>query len=84
MLLLYGNLCARCCFASKLGFFHLGKFYDAVYSSVNSEVAAHVCARASYFGAASLAYKYFASANFLATKALYAETLTSIVVDVFA
>lgn len=55
----------------------------AINSSVNCEVAAHESARASNFGCTGLADEDFASLDGLATKALDAEALASIVVDVF-
>ena len=51
--------------------------------SMNREVAAHESARASKFRSAGLADENFASLDGLATKALDAEALASIVVDVF-
>ena len=50
---------------------------------MNREVAAHESAWASEFGRASLADEDFAGLYGLATKALDAEALASIVVDVF-
>ena len=50
---------------------------------MNCEVAAHESARASELRCASLADENFASFDSLATKALDAEALASIVVDVF-
>ena len=55
----------------------------AVDSCVNREVAAHESARASNLGCASLADENFTGLDGLATKALDAEALASIVVDVF-
>ena len=55
----------------------------AVDGGMNREIAAHESARASEFGCAGLADEDFASFDSLATKALDAETLASIVVDVF-
>ena len=50
---------------------------------MNREVAAHESARASELRSAGLADENFASFDSLATKALDAEALASIVVDVF-
>ena len=55
----------------------------AVDGCVDSEVAAHESARASELGCTGLADENFASLDGLATKALDAEALASIVVDVF-
>ena len=55
----------------------------AVDSGMNREVTAHESARASDLGCASLADENFAGFDSLATKALDAEALASIVVDVF-
>lgn len=55
----------------------------AIDSSVNREIAAHESARASELRCASLADENFAGFDSLATKALDAEALASIVVDVF-
>ena len=55
----------------------------AIDSGVDREVAAHESARASKFRSAGLADENFASLDGLATKALDAEALASIVVDVF-
>ena len=55
----------------------------AINSSVDREVAAHESAWASKLRSAGLADENFASLDGLATKALDAEALASIVVDVF-
>ena len=55
----------------------------AINGSVDREVAAHESARASELGCTGLADENFASLDGLATKALDAEALASIVVDVF-
>ena len=55
----------------------------AIDGSMNREVAAHESARASELCCASLADENFAGFDSLATKALDAEALASIVVDVF-
>ena len=55
----------------------------AVDGSMNREVTAHECARASNLSCASLANEDFTGLDGLATKALDAEALASIVVDVF-
>lgn len=55
----------------------------AIDSGVDREVAAHESARASNLGCASLANENFTGLDGLATKALDAEALASIVVDVF-
>ena len=52
----------------------------AINRCMNREVTAHERARASDLRSASLANKYFASANRLTTKTLDAEALTSVVV----
>ena len=63
----------------------LGLYKDdlAVDGSMNREIAAHESARASELCCASLADENFAGFDGLATKALDAEALASIVVDVF-
>ncbi len=78
------DCCALFGFAGKFAFFDAAEGDDTVLFSVDGEVAAHVCAVACNLGCASLAYEYFASANFLTTKALYAQSLTGVVVDVLA
>ena len=55
----------------------------AIDGGMNREVAAHESARAGNLGCASLANENFAGFDGLATKALDAEALASIVVDVF-
>ena len=55
----------------------------AVDGSMNREVAAHESARAGNLGSTGLADENFAGLYGLATKALDAEALASIVVDVF-
>ncbi len=55
---------------------------DAFFFSVNREITAKVCARASNFRATSLADEDFACIDFLATKTLDAEARTGVVVDV--
>jgi hypothetical protein len=49
---------------------------------MNSVVFADVGARARYLSAAGLAHKYFACAYVLTAKALNAQTLAGIIVDV--
>ena len=55
----------------------------AIDSSMNREVTAHEGAWASKLGCAGLANENFTGLDGLATKALDAEALASIVVDVF-
>ena len=55
----------------------------AIDSSMNREVTAHEGAWASKLGCAGLANENFTGLDGLATKALNAEALASIVVDVF-
>jgi hypothetical protein len=70
-------------FACEFAFFNLCKFDDTIDGRVNREIAADIGTRASNFGAASLADKNFASADFLATKTFDAKALTGIIMDVF-
>lgn len=69
--------------AGEVAFLGLHEDDFAVDSSMNREVAAHESARASELGCTGLADENFASLDGLATKALDAEALASIVVDVF-
>lgn len=69
--------------AREVAFLGLHEDDLAINSSVDREVAAHESARASELRCASLADENFASFDSLATKALDAEALASIVVDVF-
>ena len=69
--------------AGKMAFLGLNEDNFAINSGMNSEVAAHESARASELGCTGLADENFASLDGLATKALDAEALASIVVDVF-
>ena len=61
----------------------LNEDYLAVDCSMDSEIAAHESARAGNLSSTGLADENFASLYGLATKALDAEALASIVVDVF-
>ena len=61
--------CAPFGFASKFAFFDATEGDYAILFGVDGEVATDVCTFACNFGCASLAYEYFASANFLTTKA---------------
>jgi hypothetical protein len=54
-----------------------------ILGSMNRKIARHVSARTSKFGRASLADENFTVLYFLATKALNAKALTSIIMDVF-
>ena len=56
---------------------------NAVFCRMNGEIARHVGSWASKFRGTSLTNKNFAVFNFLATKALDAEALASIIMDVF-
>ena len=75
---------ARLGATGKTTFFDLAKSDNAIFSGMNSVVAAYKSARASDFGAASLANNNFACAHFLATKALHAKASAGVVVDVLA
>ena len=66
-----------------MGFFGFDKSNYAVFGSVDSEITGHIGARASDFGGTSLTDENFAVFDFLAAKALNAEALTSIVVNIF-
>ena len=55
----------------------------AIFCGMDGEVARHISARAGDLSSASLADENFAVFDFLATKALDAEALASIVMDVF-
>ena len=70
-------------FAGEMILLGLNEDDLAIDGSMNREIAAHESARASEFSCASLADENFASFDSLATKALDAEALASIVVDVF-
>lgn len=70
-------------FAREVTLLGLYEYDLAVNSGMDRKVAAHESARASDFGCASLADENFAGFDSLATKALDAEALASIVVDVF-
>ena len=76
--------CALFGFAGKFALFDAAKGDDTVLFSVDGKVTAHVCTVACNLGCASLAYEYFAGANLLTTKALYAQSLTGTFVDVLA
>ena len=69
--------------AGEVALLGLYEYNLAINSGMNRKVAAHESARASDFGCASLADENFAGFDSLATKALNAEALASIVVDVF-
>ena len=71
-------------FAGEVALLGLHEDNLAINSSMNREIAAHESARASNLGCASLANENFTGLDGLATKALDAEALASIVVDVFA
>ena len=69
--------------AGEVALLGLYEYNLAINSGMNRKVAAHESARASDLGCASLADENFAGFDSLATKALNAEALASIVVDVF-
>ena len=69
--------------AGEMSFLGLDEDDLTIDGGVNRKVAAHESARAGDFRCASLADENFASFDSLATKALDAEALASIVVDVF-
>ena len=66
-----------------MGFLGFDKSNDAIFSGVNGEVAGHIGAGAGDFSGAGLTDENFAVFDFLPTKTLNAETLTSIVVNIF-
>ena len=70
-------------FAGEMGLFGFDKSNDAVFGSMNGEIARHVSARTGNFGGASLANENFAVFDFLSAEALDAEALTGIVVNIF-
>ena len=70
-------------FAREVALLGLHEYNLAINSGMDCKVAAHESARASDFGCASLADENFAGFDSLATKALDAEALASIVMDVF-
>jgi hypothetical protein len=71
-------------FAGEFAFFDFDKTDDTIDCGVDSEVTAHVRTGARNLGATGLADENFTCADFLATKTLDAEALTSIIMDVFA
>lgn len=75
---------ARDGFAREEGFLSFGETHDAGFFGVDGEVAGHIGAEAGNLSSAGLADDNFASVDFLAAKALDAEALTGVVVDVFA
>lgn len=70
--LFYAYLCAWMSTAGKCALFDLFEEHGAGFCGMDSEVAANVSTWACNFGAAGLAYEYFASIHFLAAKALNA------------
>ena len=74
--LLYDNLGARCSLAGEAASLDLAEANNAVFFSVDGEVAAHVRAWASLLGLTNLTNEDFTCADFLATKALHAKSLT--------
>jgi len=69
--------------AREVALLGLNKDDLAIDGSMNREIAAHEGAWACELGCAGLANEDFTGLYGLATKALYAKTLASIVVDVF-
>ena len=70
-------------FAGEVSFLGLNKLDDAIFGGVDGEIAGHVSAWACNFRSTSLTDENFAVFDFLATEALDAKALASIVMDVF-
>ena len=66
-----------------MGFFGFDKSNYAVFGSVDGEIAGHISAWTGDFGSTSLADENFAVFDFLATEALDAKALASIIMDIF-
>jgi hypothetical protein len=77
------NLGARFGFASKALGLYFAETNDAVFGSVNGEVAAGKCTRTCSFSLAHLADENFALADFLAAIAFNTQALTGGIVYVF-
>jgi hypothetical protein len=63
--------------------FGLDEGHDSIPRGMNCEISRHICAWTSNLGSTSLAHQNLTISDFLATKALDAKALASIVMDVF-
>ena len=70
-------------FAGEVVLFGLDEGDDTIFGGVDGEIARHISTLASELRSASLADENFAGFNLLATKALDAQALAGIVVDIF-
>lgn len=73
--LFYNYLGAWGCFAGKAAGSYFAELNNTVFGCVNSKLLTHNCARAGQLSLANLAHNNFASADFLAAKALNTKPL---------